>query len=104
MKLRTASEAGRRRRWLSRLDGESGGAIAFAAAAPLLVLTVAVAADHAQVSRFRTQVQLAADAASLAAAGAIARDPASAGEGVGARVAAAVFARSAPAGRRERRR
>jgi Flp pilus assembly protein TadG len=69
-----------------------------ASAAPLIVLALAVAADHARVSRFRTQVQLAADAASLAAAGAIARHPDRAGAGVGARVAAAVFARNAPSG------
>ena len=98
MKLRTASEAGQRRRWLSRPNGEGGGAVAFAAAAPLIVLAVAVAADHAHVSRFRTQVQLAADAASLAAAGAIARRPESVGDGAGGRVAAAVFARNAPRG------
>src|ERR1700678_3879759 len=75
MKLQCAFEAGRRRPWLSRPNGEGGGAVAFAAAAPLIVLAVAVAADHAHVSRFRTQVQLAAGAASLAAAGVIARHP-----------------------------
>ena len=90
--------AGPRRRWLSRPDGEGGNAVAFAAAAPLMVLAVAVAADHAHVSRFRTQVQLAADAASLAAAGAIARHPESAGDSVGARAASAAFARNAPRG------
>jgi len=71
MKLQLASEAGRRRRWLSRPTGEGGGAVASAAAAPLMVLAFAVLADHAHVSRFRAQVQLAAGAASLAAAGAI---------------------------------
>ena len=65
MKPQSAFEAGRRRSWLSRPNSEGGGAVAFAAAAPLLVLAVAVAADHAHVSRFRTQVQLAAGAASL---------------------------------------
>jgi hypothetical protein len=63
-----------------------------------MVLALAVTADHVSVSRFRTQVQLAADAASLAAAGAIARQPDSAGEGVAARLAADVFARNAPRG------
>ena len=62
------------------------------------MLAVAVAADHAHVSRFRTQVQLAAGAASLAAAGAIARHPEISGDSVGARVASAVFARNAPRG------
>ena len=99
MKLQCASAtAGPRRRWLSRPDGEGRNAVAFAAAAPLMVLAVAVAADHAHVSRFRTQVQLAADAASLAAAGAIARHPESAGDSVGARAASAAFARNAPRG------
>ena len=68
MKLRTASGCGPRRS--SRPHGEGGGAaIACASAAPLIVLALAVAADHAHVSRFETQVQLAADAASFAAAG-----------------------------------
>jgi hypothetical protein len=96
MKLQCAFRAGPRRRWLCRPAGEGGNAVAFAAAAPLLVLAVAVAADRAQVSRFRTQVQLAAGAASLAAAGAIARHPD--GDSAGARAASAVFARSAPPG------
>ena len=62
------------------------------------MLALAVAADHAHVSRFRTQVQLAADAASLAAAGAIARQPDSAGEASRAGSPRAVFARNAPRG------
>ena len=98
MKLQCASAAGPRRRWLSRPDGEGGSAVAFAATAPLMVLAVAVTADHAHVARFRTQVQLAADAASLAAAGAIARHPESVGDSLGARAASAVFARNAPRG------
>jgi Flp pilus assembly protein TadG len=98
MKLQCASAAGPRRRWLSHPDGEGGAAVAFAAAAPLMVLAVAVASDHAHVGRFRTQVQLAADAASVAAAGAMARQPDSAGDSEGARIAAAVFARNAPSG------
>jgi Flp pilus assembly protein TadG len=97
IKLRTASAD--EPRWPNRSHRETGnGAVAWASAAPLIVLALAVAADHAHVSRFRTQVQLAADAASLAAAGAIARHPDSAGDGVAASVAAAVFARSAPRG------
>jgi Flp pilus assembly protein TadG len=96
MKLRTGPEADRRLCRLGCLNSGGEGAIAFAAAAPLLVLAVAVAADHAQVSRFRTQVQLAAEAASIAASEAIARRPDSAGDG--ARIAAAVFVRNAPRG------
>jgi Flp pilus assembly protein TadG len=98
MKLRTASEAGRRSRTLSRPAAEGGATVAWAAAAPLIVLALAVAADRAHVSRFRTQVQLAAEAASLASAAAVARHPDGAGDGVATRVAAAVFARNAPRG------
>src|SRR5271170_2080481 len=98
MKLPGASEAGRRRRWLSRPAADGGATVAWASAAPLIVLAVAVVADHAQVSRFRTQVQLAAGAASLASAAAVARHPESAGDGVATRVAAVVFARNAPRG------
>ena len=99
MKPRTPSAAGRRPRWLSRPNASCGGsAVACASAAPLVVLALAVAADCAHVSRFKTQVQLAADAASLAAAIAIARHPAAAGEGLAAAAAAAVFARNAPPG------
>lgn len=96
MNRRTASGAGRRR--LMRPNAEGGWPVACAAAAPLIALALAVAADDAHVSRFRTQVQLAADAASLAAAQAVARHPDSAADGVAAQVAAAVFARNAPRG------
>jgi Flp pilus assembly protein TadG len=96
MKLPNQPEANRPLCRLGRPNGGGESAIAFAAAAPLLVLAVAVAADHVQVSRFRAQVQLAADAASIAAAGAIARRPDSLSDG--ARVAAAVFVRNAPQG------
>ncbi len=51
MKLRTAFEAGRRRRWLSRLNGEGGGAVAFAAAAPLIVLSVARNAPRGAIGK-----------------------------------------------------
>jgi hypothetical protein len=98
MKLRPASVAGRGRRQLRRPNAEGGWPVACASAAPLIVLALAVAADRVHVSRFRSEVQLAADAASLAAAGTIAHHPDSAGDGVAARVAAAVFARGAPRG------
>ena len=99
MNLRRASGAGPRWPWpRSSQDESGGGSVALASAAPLIALALAIAADHARVSRFRAQVQLAADAASLAAAGAIARHPDSSGDGVANRVAAAVFARNAPSG------
>ena len=92
----SARFSGRRRR------PEGGGAVACAAAMPLVVLALAVAVDYASVSRFRTRVQLAADAASLAAAEAIAREPdRAAGSGAGdlaGQVAAAAFVRHAPRG------
>jgi Flp pilus assembly protein TadG len=97
-KLQTASEARRHRRVASRAHAEGGSAIACATAAPLIALALAVTADRAQVSRFRTQVQLAADAASLAAAGAIARHPNGAGGDAARVAAAAVFAHNAPRG------
>lgn len=84
---------------------EGGGAVvACAAAAPLVLLALAIGADYASVSRFRTRVQLAAEAASLAAAEAAARDAGRAGGGGGdidafaARVAAAAFTSRAPRG------
>ena len=97
-----ASAAGRFSRRFARQRPEGESAVACAAAMPLVVLALAVAADYASVSRFRTHVQLAADAASLAAAEAIARHPDRAGEGdvdaVANRVAGAVFASRAPRG------
>jgi uncharacterized membrane protein len=51
------------------------GAVAFAAALPLAVLALAVTADYAKVSHFRGRVQQATDAASVAAAEAVARQP-----------------------------
>jgi Flp pilus assembly protein TadG len=92
--------------WLSRLFGrarrEGGRAVVWAAATPLLMLALAVAADYASVSRFRTRVQLAADAASLAAAESIAGHPDRARGGdaddLASRAAAAAFVRYAPRG------
>ena len=81
---------------------EGGGAVACAAATPLIVLALAVSADYASVSQFRTRVQLAADAASLAAADAIARGRDRVGrsdvDDLASQVAATVFARRAPLG------
>jgi uncharacterized membrane protein len=95
------ASAGRFRRLLDP-HPEGGGVVACAAAMPLLVVVLAVSADYASVSRFRTRVQLAADAASLAAAEAIAREPDHAGANdadvVARRVGAGVFVRHAPRG------
>jgi Flp pilus assembly protein TadG len=98
MKPQTACEAGRSRRWLSRQSTEGAAAVAWASAAPLIVLALAVASDRAEALRFRAEVQLAAEAASLASAEAVARHPDGDGEGVARRVAAVVFARNAPRG------
>ena len=101
MRFGTASAAGRFSQ-IRRPRRESGAAVACAAALPLVLLALAVGADYASVSRFRTRVQLAADAASFAAAEAIARRPDRAGESdvddIAAQVAAAVFAGRAPRG------
>jgi Flp pilus assembly protein TadG len=76
---------------------EGGGIVSCAVAAPLLVLAFAVATDYTNVSRFRTHVKLAADAASVAAAEVTARQPDGAGE-LASQVGAAVFVRDAPRG------
>jgi len=94
---------GRLWRRLGRPRPEGGGrTVACAAAMPLVVLALAVAADFASVSRFRTRVQLAADAASVAAAEAIARDPGATArldvDDLASEVAKAVFVRHAPRG------
>jgi Flp pilus assembly protein TadG len=97
-----APVAARFSRLISRPRSEGGGAVACASAMPLVVLALAVAADYANVSRFRTHVQLAADAASLAAAEAIARHPDPAGgtdvDDRASQVADAVFVSHAPRG------
>jgi Flp pilus assembly protein TadG len=87
-------------RLVGRPHPEGGGVVACAAAMPLVVLALAVATDYASVSRFRTRVQLAAEAASVAAAEAIARQPDRAGgvDDFASQVAAAVFTRRAPRG------
>ena len=82
MKLRKASEARPRRCSLRPQNAEGGGAVACAAAAPLIVLALAVAADHAHVGALP-------DPGSACGGGRLARR--SGGDG-------------APAGRRRRRR
>ncbi len=100
MNLRTASGAGRPRLWRRRARGEGGAsAIVCASAVPLIALAVAVVADYANVTRFTTRVQLAADAAAAAASRTIARNPNVDGRDVDVlaeRIADFVFARNAP--------
>jgi Flp pilus assembly protein TadG len=96
------ASAGRLSRLFGRPRPEGAGSVACAAATPLVVLALAVVADYASVSRFRTRVQLAADAASLAAAESIARQPdrvrGSDVDDLASRAAAAAFVRYAPRG------
>jgi uncharacterized membrane protein len=101
MKLRTVCDAGRPKPWRRRTLAEGGMPVACASVMPLIVLALAIAADYANVARFRTHVQLAADAAALAATGLVARHPVGAdGRDVDALAeeAAAVFALNAPRG------
>ena len=103
MQLRMAFFAGRPKFWRRHAWTRSGeAAVACAASMPLIALALAVGADYANVRAFRNRVRLAADAASLAAAGAVARHPPGAvGSDIGAlagRVAAGVFALKAPRG------
>jgi Flp pilus assembly protein TadG len=103
LQLRMASGAGRPEFWRRHARTRDGdAAVACAAAVPLLALALAVGADYAGVSHFRNRLQLAADAASLAATGAVARHPYGAvGSDVDEladRVAEGVFAVNAPRG------
>ncbi len=93
--------AAQRFSWLfSRERSEGAGVVACAAAAPLVLLALAVAADYATVSHFRSRVQLAADTASVATAEAIARQPdvANDSDARGAQIADFVFLSHAPRG------
>jgi Flp pilus assembly protein TadG len=87
-------------RLLRRHSSEGGGLVACAAAMPLAVLALAVAADYAKVSHFRSRVQQAADAASAAAAEAIARQPdiTKDGDVLAGQIADLVFIGHAPRG------
>jgi uncharacterized membrane protein len=99
MLLGAAPGARRRLKVFGGRSGQGGAVVACASAMPVLVLALAVAADYAHVSRYRTRVQLAADAASVAAANAVARQSVSRGldaDGLAESVAARVFAREAP--------
>ena len=92
--------AGRFSRRFGRPRSEGAGVVACAAAAPLVVLALAVAADYAKVSHFRSRVQLAADTASVATAEAIARQPDVANDSDvrAAQIAESVFMGHAPRG------
>ena len=100
MRFGRAPVAGRFSRLVGRPGSEGGGAVACASMAPLLVLAFAVAADYANVSRFRSHVQLAADAASVATAEAVARQPDIAldNDALAGQVADVVFLDHAPRG------
>lgn len=81
-------------------EPDGGSVVACAAVMPLLMLALAVGADYWSVSRFKMRVQLAAEAASIAAAEAISAhvngsdaDDASA---LAKLAAAQAFAREAP--------
>jgi Flp pilus assembly protein TadG len=95
-----ASAAQKFSRLFGRPRSEGAGVVACAAAMPLVVLALAVAADYTKVSHFRSRVQLAADTASVATAEAIARQPDVANDGdvQAAQIADAVFLSHAPRG------
>ena len=85
-------------RMFSRPHSEGAGPVACAAALPLGVLALAVTADYAKVSHFRGRVQQATDAASVAAAEAVARQPDIADDILAGRMAHVVFLDRAPRG------
>jgi Flp pilus assembly protein TadG len=91
---------GRFSQMFSRPHSEGAGAVALAAAMPLAVLALAVTADYAKVSHFRSSVQKAADAASVATAEAVARQPDIAldNDALAGQVADVVFLDHAPRG------
>jgi Flp pilus assembly protein TadG len=87
-------------RLVGRRSSEGGATVACAVAMPLLVLALAVGADYAKVSHFRSRVQVAADAASLATAETVARqrDVANDSDALADQVADFVFIGQAPRG------
>ena len=89
---------GRSLRLLSRPHSEGAGVVAFAAAMPLAVLALAVTADYTKVSHFRGRVQQATDAASVAAAEAVAQQPDIDNNVLADQVADVVFMGNAPRG------
>ena len=95
-----ARSTGRFSRLFGRARSDGAGVVACASAMPLVVLALAVAGDYAKVSRFRSRVQHAADAASLATAEATARRPGvgDGGDAIAAQIANSVFRDRAPNG------
>jgi Flp pilus assembly protein TadG len=85
-------------RLFSRRRSEGAGPVAFAAGMPLAVLALAITADYAKVSHFRGRVQQATDAASVAAAEAVARQPDITDDVLASQVADVVFLDHAPRG------
>ena len=87
-------------RLLGRRNTEGGVTVAWAAAMPLMVLALAVGADYANVSHFKSRVQVAADAASVATAEMVARqrDVAKDSDALADQVADFVFVGQAPRG------
>jgi Flp pilus assembly protein TadG len=85
-------------RRLGRHSSEGGGLVACAAATPLVLLAFAVTADYAKVCHFRGRVQQATDAASAAAAEAVARQPDITNDVLAGQVADVVFLDHAPRG------
>src|ERR1700683_3995409 len=87
-------------RMFTRPHSGGGGLVACAATMPLAVLALAVTADYATVSHFRGRVQQATDAASVAAAEAVARQPDIAADNdvLAGQVADVVFLDHAPRG------
>ena len=87
-------------RLLVRHSSEGSGLVACAAATPLVLLAFAVTADYAKVCHFRGRVQQATDAASVAAAEAVARQPdiTNANDVLAGQVADVVFLDHAPRG------
>jgi Flp pilus assembly protein TadG len=92
--------AGRFSRLRAGHSSEGGGLVACAAAMPLAMLALAVTADYARVSHFRDRVQQATDAASVAAAEVVARQPDIAADNdvLAGQVADVVFLGHAPRG------
>jgi len=83
-------------RMFSRTHSEGAGVVACAAAAPLAMLALALTADYAKVSHFRARVQQATDAASVAAAEAVAQQPDITNDVLAGQVADVVFLDHAP--------
>ncbi len=87
-------------RLLGRRGSEGGATVACAVAMPLAVLALSIGVDYANVSHFRSRVQLAANAASVATAERIARqtDIAKDSDSLAGEITDFVFTEQAPRG------